>query len=204
MKKNTVRSFLAQIPLIARIGALYLFAAAFVATAVVVSPRPAPVVYADTTPVVLQQEAAQVAEEKPEIQGMPTHLSVERLGVDLVVQPGTYDPVTKEWTLTHTEAFFATMSEEPGTKPGTTFIYGHNRKSAFGPLANVQVGDTVKLTLEDGTVLTYVYARDVKVTPETTNIIYEKSDFPQLVLMTCDGLFSEARRVMYFTLQEAA
>lgn len=199
---KTARAFFGSTPLVLRIAALYFIIVAVIISSFTFAPKtPAPV-YAEANPPALQEQAKEVVVASPTVKSMPMHLTVARLGVDLEVKPGTYDAATKTWTLDNTSAFYATVSQLPGTEPGTTFIYAHNRKSAFGPLANVQVGDLVTLQLEDGHVLTYEYARDVKVSPESTNIMYEKSDIPQLVLMTCEGLLSSARRVMYFSLKD--
>lgn len=200
---KSIRSFFGKTPLALRIVALYVGSSIAIVLSILVFQANQPVVYATENPVAAIKQAEAVVAKAPEIQGMPTQLSVERLGLTLSVQPGYYDDQTKDWTLNDTHAFFATQSVQPGTVAGTTFIYGHNRASAFGPLADLRTGDTVTLQLEDGHVLTYEYARDAKVTPESVQVVTEKSDYPQLILMTCDGLFSEARRIMYFTLTEA-
>lgn len=190
-------------PLAIRIVALYLGTIVISLGSVYLYQSNQPVVYATENPVASVRQAIEVSEEAPVvIESAPTRLTVERLGIDLEVKPGYYDSFSKEWTIDNTSAFFATKSQKPGTSPGTTFIYGHNRKSAFGDLAKISTGDKVTLKLEDGHIATYEYARDVRVSPETTSIITEKSEYPQLVLMTCDGLFSDARRIMYFTLKE--
>jgi len=198
----SVRSTLANIPLIARVGVLYAVVAFCVGGVALLMPRQH-IVYATTTPPALEQQAVEVAQSKPDIIGVPVHITLPRVGIDLDVKPGYYDEASRTWTLSNTEAFYATVSHKAGTQPGTTFIYGHNRASAFARLSKIQEADTAVITLEDGTRLTYVYARDVRVTPESTQIMYEKSDYPQLVLMTCEGLLSDARRVIYFTLQGA-
>jgi len=200
---KAIRTFFGKTPLALRIVALYISVTLLSLGSVYAYQKNQPVVYAAENPVAAVQQAQTVVQQAPEIESMPKRLIVERLGLDIDVEPGYYDVETKEWTLDETHAFFAMQSQQPGTKAGTAFIYGHNRASAFGPLAQLSVGDTVTLDLEDGHKVTYAYARDAKVTPETTQVVTEKSDYPQLILLTCDGLFSQARRVMYFTLTEA-
>ena len=199
---KTARLLPPNIPLFVRIGALYVIGAlSILITASAVSDT-SPAVYASETPPALRQQAAAVAAEHPEISGMPVALSVDRLGVSLGVKPGAYNAETKEWTLDTTHAFYVTTTQLPGTVAGTTFLYGHNRASAFGPLSDVRSGDVAEVVVESGATLVYEYARDVKVSPEYTQILKEKSDVPQLVLMTCEGLLSDARRIMYFTLKD--
>lgn len=199
---KSARSFFANTPLFARIGALYFVVVALIVGSVFLTNTNSPAVYALETPVALQQQAQKAAAAAPNVSGMPVRLDVSRVDLSLNVKPGSYDRTTKEWTLDTTNAFFATNTQQPGTAPGTTFLYGHNRASAFGPLASITVGDTASVTVESGATLVYEYARDIRVSPEFTQVMNEPSDIPQLVLMTCEGLFSDVRRIMYFTLKE--
>lgn len=134
------------------------------------------------------------------VQGTPERIRVDRLGVDLPIYPGSYNAKTGEWTLSNSAAYFATVTDAPNDFKGSTFIYGHNRRSVFGPLAQIQAGDTVQLRTSNGYSFTYTYARDARINPDMTSILYEHPDTPQLVLMTCEGVMSATRRVMYFTL----
>ncbi len=197
---NKARHLLRSTPLAVRIGALYVVLGGVLFTGGTWLASMTPVVYATEAPIEQQTVAKEIIKESPEIQGIPTRLKIERLGMNLAVLQGNYDPETLAWTLSDTDAFYATPSQQPGTKPGTTLIYGHNRVDAFAPLAAVGQGEVVELTLEDGTRLSYTYSHDARITPEATSILTERSLYPQLVLMTCDGMFNEVRRVMYFTL----
>lgn len=193
---------LTSTPLPIRITGLYVATALLIAGLLAfMNPTQDQAVVAERRTQLAQQ--VQPLTEQAEVGGAPVRLSVDRLEVDLPVQPGTYDEQTKEWTLTDTDAFFATVSDQPRNRVGSTFIYGHNRPTAFGPLENLTVGDVVRVTTESGAVLTYTYREDAVVTPDFTSVLYEDADVPQLILMTCEGLWSEVRRVMYFTLSEA-
>ncbi|HWT39717.1 MAG TPA: sortase [Dongiaceae bacterium] len=134
------------------------------------------------------------------IQGMPTRIVVPRLNIDLPIQQGTYDAKTGEWTLSNTSAYFATITDEPNDYKGSTFIYGHNRRSVFAAFSGVQQGDEVQIMTDNGHTFTYSYNGDQSVNPDVTSILYEHPQPPQLVVMTCEGLWSTTRRVMYFTL----
>lgn len=197
---NKARHFLQKTPLAARIGALYIVAGIGIFAGSSLATVASPAVYATEAPVEQQVVAQEIIQESPDIQGNPTRLKINRLGLDLSVVPGNYDAATRTWNVSDTEAFYATPSQQPGTVPGTTLIYGHNRVDAFAPLAAVGPNEIVELTLEDGTRLSYTYSHDARITPDSTSILTERSLYPQLVLMTCDGLFNEVRRVMYFTL----
>lgn len=190
------QQFLSRTPLLVRTALVYVFLAGTFMSAGVIIQRhtPAPIEVAVYTPPVTAEPIKEV------IQGAPTRVQVERLGIDLPISYGYYNAETQEWTLDETQAFFATITDQPNDTRGSTFIYGHNRRSVFAPLSDVQVGDTVKISTDNGHVFTYTYARDASVTPDTTQILYEHPEPPQLVLMTCEGAFSATRRIMYFTL----
>ena len=193
---------LTSTPLPFRIAGLYVATALLIAGLVAfMAPAQNQTVVAERR-VQLAQQAESIS-TKEEIGGTPVRLVVDRLGVDVSVKNGTYNDVTNQWTLSETDAFFATVSDEPRNRPGSTFIYGHNRPAAFGPLQAINVGDTVSVTTDSGAVLTYTYREDAVVAPEFTDVLYEESEVPQLILMTCEGLWSEVRRDMYFTLSEA-
>ncbi len=194
-----------RLPLWGRIVVLYGLTGLVAAATIFLMPAGPVVRYDEPLPADLLAQVAQVQAEPEAAQTLDVNrLSIPRLGVDLAVRDGYYDPTTKEWTLSDTEAFFATVSDRPTNGPSNTFIYGHNRPLAFAPLANLGVDDVVELSDDTGTIFRYVYVRDARIAPTVTNILYEKSETPQLVLMTCNGLFNEVRRVMYFTLVEVA
>ena len=136
------------------------------------------------------------------VTGEPVRLVVDRLSVDLPVKPGSYDALTGEWTLSEMDAYFATMTDKPNDGRGSTFIYGHNRRSVFAPLADITTGDTVRIMTDNGHTFIYGYSHDAIIKPDMTSVLYEDPINPQLILMTCEGVFSAARRVMYFQLLE--
>lgn len=137
--------------------------------------------------------------ERVVIQGLPVRITVERLGIDLPINQGTYDAKTGEWTLSDTAAYFAVITDQPNDLSGSTFVYGHNRASVFEPLADIQVGDVVRIYTDNNYIFTYTYAQDASVTPDMTDVLYEHPTLPRLVLMTCEGIWSATRRIMYFT-----
>jgi LPXTG-site transpeptidase (sortase) family protein len=159
-----------------------------------------------TQPVAVETYVAPVVhgEARRVLSGSPAKIEVERLDISLPVEKGVYNALTKEWSLSHTAAFFATVSDTPNDHRGSTFIYGHNHQSVFARLADIRPGDEVKVTTANGYAFTYEYSRDAIIRPDMTDVLYEDPETPQLVLMTCEGLFSEARRIMYFQLVEVS
>jgi sortase (surface protein transpeptidase) len=190
-----------RLPLWGRIVVLYGLVAVGILSAVLLQPAGPQVRYDEPVPDELQAKTEQV--QATMVQTVePRRLSIDRLGVNLNIRDGLYDAESQQWTLNDTDAFFATVSDPPTSAAGSTFIYGHNRPTAFGPLADLGVEDVVELSDEDGTTFRYAYVRDARVAPSFTEVLYEESDTPQLILMTCEGIFNEVRRVMYFTLVE--
>lgn len=90
-------------------------------------------------------------------------------------------------------------SPAPG-QTGPSVIEGHvdsarNGPSVFYDLGKVAVGDTVEVTREDGSVVTFV-VDDVKAFPKgdfPTLAVYGNTSRPELRLITCGGEFDRAR-----------
>lgn len=128
---------------------------------------------------------------------IPLRIQINRLGIDLAVAKGYYNPDTAAWTLGNNEAFFAVGSAEINTEKGNTLIYGHNNKTAFDKLLDVKNGDEVRITGADGHVYIYNfrYAQDVK--PNQTSL-FGYNGRPILTLQTCSGFWYQNRRLSVF------
>jgi LPXTG-site transpeptidase (sortase) family protein len=136
------------------------------------------------------------------ISGHPVSFSVERLGINLPVRDGVYDSQTKEWSLSGDAVYFATVTTEPNDTYGNTFIYGHNQVQVIEPMKDIQVGDIVTIKTSNGHTFRYAYTHDSIVAPNFVEALKENPDEPQLTVMTCEGIWSDARRLMYFNLLE--
>lgn len=85
-----------------------------------------------------------------------------------------------------------TLEKSPGYLPssalpgaeGTGAIYGHRNRNHFKALKNVQVGDSIKVTMADGTVYTYVIT-DITIYESTSNWTLPATEGKTLVLVTC-------------------
>jgi LPXTG-site transpeptidase (sortase) family protein len=137
------------------------------------------------------------------ITGQPVRITVPRLGIDLSVVTGKYNAAADTWTLTSDKAQFADITDLPNNQQGNTFIYGHNTEAVFSKLAGLQRGDEVHVYTTNHHVFTYVYAKDESVKPTTTTVLASSAQ-PKLTLMTCEGIFSLTRRIMYFSFTEVA
>ncbi|MES2631073.1 MAG: sortase [Patescibacteria group bacterium] len=193
-----------KLPLSVRIFSLY---AITIGTAVLItnyiSDQAAVPLIAAASQQVIQQTPAN-SEQQNSAEAIPKYLTIDALELSLNVNMGTYNDDTQEWTLDNENAFYASVSRKLNTENGTTVIYGHDRASVFGPLENIKVGDEAKVLSDDGRQFTYVYRSDKAISPESVNVLYEQSPTPQLVLLTCDGVWSDVRRIMYFDLVGAS
>lgn len=190
------RLFFSRTPLIVRTVLAYSFLIG-ITTGVSILVRQAEAI---PVAVVAYTQPLKIGVAQRVVQGAPLRIQVDRLDIDLPINEGTYDAKTGEWTLSESAAYFATITDQPNDYKGSTFIYGHNRRSVFAPLAAIKAGDTVRITTNNHHSFTYTYLRDASIAPDMTSILYEHPEPPQLVLMTCEGVFSATRRIMYFTL----
>ena len=141
---------------------------------------------------------------QPIIRGEPNTFRVDRLGINLPVISGTYDQTTSQWTLSDTAVQFAAMTMQPNDRSGNTLLYGHNTWSVLSPMGAVVPGDLVAVTTTNGHTFTYAYTNDAIVPPDMTSILYDNPNKPRLTVMTCEGIWSQARRLMYFDLVEVS
>lgn len=196
---RALKQNIAKIPLVLRAVSLYFVVGAGLwGTGVLVdavSPEPArasQVVSLPKKKIISQQIAS----------GHPLNFTVERLDINLPVRDGTYDSRTNEWTLSTDAVYFATLTMEPNEASGNTFIYGHNQPQVIGPMKDIVVGDIVSLKTSNGHTFRYTYSHDSIVAPTFTDILRQDPKTPQLTVMTCEGIWSETRRAMYFNLVE--
>lgn len=129
--------------------------------------------------------------------GEPSRITVPRLGIGLSIIDGEYNAKKDTWTLSEDKAQFARMTALPNNESGNTFIYGHNTDAVFAPLAWLEKGDVARVHTTNGLVFQYRYNGRQIVDPSATSIL-EDTKTPRLTLMTCEGIFSQSRRVMFF------
>jgi LPXTG-site transpeptidase (sortase) family protein len=184
-----------KIPLLLRVVSLYILIGTFIWT--VKPPEPKPILA--SAPVVVRQPQPSAA---PVIEGVPSTISVPRLGMDLTIVDGTYNATNDSWTLTDDKAQFATMTDLPNNQSGSTFIYGHNTDQVFAKLSGLSVGDIAQIKTTNGRTFNYIYNGQEIVQPSSTQILSEKPATPRLTLMTCEGILSLTRRVMFFDFKE--
>lgn len=186
-----VRNTIGDTPLLIRVVCLYVLAVVPVWTAMHIHQSPAPLASVQA-PLVVHKPAKQV------ISGKPIRVKIARLGINLPIIDGKYDKVKDSWVLRDDTAQYATISTLPNDNQGNTFIYGHNTTAVLEPVKGLRVGDTLTIATTNGHVFSYKYISDISVKPNKTDIITAPSKTPRVTLMTCEGIFSKTRRVMYF------
>ncbi len=170
-----------------------------------------PLWYASTTiqppKVVVADHPTQTRQITPEVTrsiktGTPVSVLVPNVGINLPVINGTYDSAKDSWTLTDDKAQFAAMTDQPNDRAGNTFIYGHNTDPVFAKLAGLKAGDIAEVKTANNLTFRYVYSGEQIVQPSNTDILNAEPATPRLTLMTCEGIFSQTRRVMFFDFKE--
>lgn len=134
--------------------------------------------------------------------GTPTAVAVPNVGISLPVIQGEYDAAKDSWTLTDDKAQFAAMTDQPNDRAGNTFIYGHNTDPVFAKLSALKAGDIAEVKTSNNLTFRYVYTGEQIVQPTNTDILNAEPATPRLTLMTCEGIFSQTRRVMFFDFKE--
>lgn len=185
---------------------LYLVVAGIFAVPIITSHlnKPTGSVKADITAVPLQQLVQIEKTANPTqsastvlVVGKPTRVVIPRIGIDLPVIDGIYDPKTQSWSLTSNKAQFATVTSPSNNQTGDTLLYGHNTAEVFYQTANLVVGDRLLIYTDNNHVFEYTYTSSKTTTPTDTSI-FSYTGKPQVTLLTCNGWFSSYRRLMFF------
>lgn len=132
------------------------------------------------------------------IESEPVYLVLPRLGIELAVVRAEYDTLTNTWPVSTTAANYAINTPPISNLSGKTLIYAHAQKNLFATTSELKASDDLYITTADGHILHYNYASELIVPPSNVNIFDQLQGTPGVILMTCDGLWSENRRLMEF------
>lgn len=131
------------------------------------------------------------------VSGVPKHISLPRLGISLDIKPGYYNKASQTWTLSNTNAHFATVTAPANNQSGNTFIYGHNKETVFKNLSNIKPGDTAIITTTNNLTFTYVFSGQRTTNPNDVSL-FAYTGKPILTLQTCSGVFYQNRQLFTF------
>ena len=125
----------------------------------------------------------------------PVKILIPAIGVSAPVIPLGLNPDrTLEVPKDYGDTGWFTRGPEPG-EPGAAVITGHvdskRGPAVFYRLRQLRRGDLITIVLKDRTTVRYV-VRSSKAVPKNrfpTKLVYRKTPYPALRLITCDGAF---------------
>jgi len=162
-------------------------------------------VWAKAEPSVTTLSAKPIVLPPQVIAGKPVRITIPDAAIDLPIGDGTYNAQDGSWTLSDTEAQFATITSPANDHAGTTFVYGHGTDAVFGRIGSSRptLGTQATIHTENGHVFTYRLQSISDLQPNDTAIFDDTSSgAPQLVVQTCTGMFSEWRTLFTFDFVE--
>lgn len=173
----------------------------FLLFTVLLTPQPAPIVFASVPPVRSAVTTLGNQHDKKPITGIAERVTVPSVGINQMVRPGVYDAAANTWTLDSDSAFHATTTVPVNNSNGTTLIYGHAERAIFGRLLEVQPGAEAMVDTIDGYRFVYSFESSRQVTPTDLSQLTVTGK-PKLLLQTCSGPFDAYRTLVTFSLKE--
>lgn len=149
---------------------------------------------------IVSAEVATPLKETPDlITDTPVKVIIGSLRIRLPVIKGHYDPQTKEWTLSDSNAYYASLSTPINNKHGGTLIYGHSTDQVFKSLRNLDKGDRATVITKNGYQFTYQFDSSQTFNPNDSSALAYDGP-PRLFLQNCSGSWSQNRQMFYFDL----
>ena len=137
------------------------------------------------------------------VSGRPVRIVIPDSAVDLPVDPGYYDSITGNWTLSGYRAQFAMMSTPANNLSGDTFIYGHNNNFVFGALRHrtPTPGATALLYTDNNHIFAYSFVNSSSYSPDDTSVLTYTGP-SMLTIQTCTGSLNEWRTMYRFVFKD--
>jgi hypothetical protein len=134
--------------------------------------------------------------------GKPTTILLPRLKMKLDILPGEYRANDGSWRIDTSHAFYmAPDTISPGL-PATPMIYGHELPAIFAKLQGVEKDELLVIKNAAGRQLYFRYSGDKIVSP-TDDSVLRNHIANSILLLTCNGVASENRRVLQFDFVES-
>lgn len=134
----------------------------------------------------------------------PARIVIPAVNIDLVTEPGKYDREIQQWSESDTAALFATAESVPGIAQNTTLVYAHDRQGLFRGIHGLKGGDQIYIYTKS-TTHTYEVSDEkgrVILPTDTSILSAPNGSDSQLILLTCEGFFSEKRFTIRATLRQ--
>jgi LPXTG-site transpeptidase (sortase) family protein len=141
------------------------------------TPSPVPIPMPTATPTASPTASPTVSAKPTNTKHSDTFCTLTIGKSDIPVRYGV-----EEKTLEKSPGYLPS-SALPGTE-GTCAIYGHRNRNHFKALKDAEVGDSIKVTMTDGTVYTYAIT-DITIYESTSNWTLPATEGKTLVLVTC-------------------
>jgi len=147
----------------------------------------------------------------------PIELKIPKLNLETTFEAplGLNEDKTIEVPDSYTKVGWYKYGATPG-EVGTATILGHvdsyEGPAVFWPLGQLEEGDEIEITREDGTTAVFVVEKSERYSQSDfpTEKVYGMTDYPSLRLITCTGVYSHGSQryshnlVVYAKLKEAA
>ncbi len=137
---------------------------------------------------------------EPDEEIVPTRIIIERLNIDLKVTRGGLARNNKSWHITKRTVSFSSQLGNAKASAQSIFMYGHNTNQVLKPTENLKPGDILKIKLDSGPWVKYIYNYNEVVDPSDVKAV--NSQKSNLILLACHGKDNEFRRIMHFSLQK--
>lgn len=137
------------------------------------------------------------------LEGVPVKVLIPKLSIDVPVVVGSYSQSQQTWSVAQDSANYAPNTAKINNFRNRTLIYGHWTPQVFGPTSNLTAQDVAYIYTSNKHVFKYVYTGKTAVKPTDTEIFNHLKGKPGLVLMTCEGMWAQNRRLMFFNLVSA-
>jgi len=126
------------------------------------------------------------------VKEIPLRVIIPSIGIDAVVKESFV--VGDTWEVHRKAAGFGMGSNFLNETGGNSVIFAHARKSLFGNLENVQLGEKITV-LGQHKIYTYIISEQKQILPNDVDAVMD-GDRSALTLFTCDGDFDEQRLVI--------
>jgi len=123
---------------------------------------------------------------------IPTEITIPSIGVEMPLDVGEIK--NGVWSISYDKPTFLGSSARPGGS-GNTVIYGHNKKTIFGNLPYLSIGQKIYVKTIDGKIHIYEAYKKEFVAPSRVDLV-SPTNTEELTIYTCWGLFDSQRVVI--------
>lgn len=134
--------------------------------------------------------------------GTPTEILLPRLKIKLGILSGEYNAGNSSWRIDTAHAFYMAPDAIGAGLPATPMIYGHELPAIFAKLRGVAKDELMVIKNTDGRQLYFRFKSDKIVSPTDDSVLRDRIA-DSILLLTCNGVASENRRVLQFDFVES-